>query len=128
MQAKNLTIEEIQRMLNLYAPGIKVGIHYGEIGQQKKYLIIRYKNKTEFPDEDISLNDLYRIALRLVMPNWIAIEVVCLEMIGKEVWIDQKLKVTIASMGGDADGTFIKTTSGRTYSTKNLWIKENELS
>jgi len=73
---------------------------------------------------NMPLRKIIAIAKEMEEAAWIKIETVCMNLIGKKVWVDKEIEVTIKSISGDTGKVEVLTTSGRTYSADNLWIKE----
>ena len=77
-----------------------------------------------YPEKDVTIDKLLELAwAQKNCMSWTHIETVCLQIVGTEVWVDQEIAITVASVGGNEDGTHVTSTTGRTYSTTNLWLR-----
>jgi len=99
--------------------------HYSGGGPDNTYLcMVSAAKDNSYPDENATMDELLKMAwIQKARIKWTHIETVCLQIVGTEVWVDQEIAITVASVGGDEDGTHVTSTTGRTYSTNNLWLR-----
>jgi len=94
------------------------------------YTSYAYMKSIKTSREDFSINikdplrDIIAKAKEMEKPNWVKIETVCMDLIGKTVYVDKEIEVEIVTISGTEKGIHIITTNGRTFSVENLWIKE----
>ena len=70
-----------------------------------------------------SIDELIKAAWELKRPLWTKVEMICTDIINKEVWLDKITPVTVERINITGNGTKIISTSGRTYSSDNIWLK-----
>jgi len=74
-------------------------------------------------NEYTSIDELIKAAWKLKRPLWTKVEMICTDIINKEVWLDKITPVTVERINITGNGTKIISTSGRTYSSDNIWLK-----
>ena len=100
--------------------------HYSSGDPENIYYCLTSKGVeyNTYPEKDVTIDKLLELAwAQKNRMSWTHIETVCLQIVGTEVWVDQEIPITVASVGGNEDGTHVTSTTGRTYSTNNLWLR-----
>ena len=120
-----LTLEEMQNLAHNIDKRIAIGFTPKKSNDifGNAYYTAYIDGKTKFPNMDEGINELNRFFMEITKAEWTHIKTVHLELVGEKVWVDKEVEITIVRIGADADGTYITTSSGRTYSTDNLWMK-----
>ena len=89
------------------------------------YQYLRHGYNTDFTSfNDVSIDELILAAFKLIAPTWTPLNMICTDLISKEIWIDKTTPIIVASVSMDSDGALIVSESGRTYSQECLWLKE----
>ena len=113
-----MKLEHMQNIVEMYSKDIMVGINK----HTRVYIVLFYKNKTEFPDNTVE--SIQKCCRRLLKDKFTKLTTICIGIIGTTVYIDKEIEIVVSSLDGNDEGTFVKSTTGRTYGVDNLWIKE----
>ncbi len=70
------------------------------------------------------IDKLIKIGWELKSPEWVNITTVCIDMIGKELWVDKMKPIIVETVAMGTDYTNIVSTDGDIYEADDLWMKE----
>ena len=113
-----MKLEHMQNVANMYSRDIVVGMNR----HTRTYIVLFYKNKTAFPDDTVE--SIQSKCRELLKDKFIKLDTICMNIIGSTIYVDKDIEIVVSSMGGNDEGTCVKSSSGRTYGVDNLWIKE----
>ena len=102
---------------------VGVGINNHETGD--KYIYMTHKNgKDMFNLISKTDEEILEEAKLLCEPTYIRITSVCLDLIGKEVYIDKEIPIVVKSISKNESGNNIVTSdTGKTFSADSLYLK-----
>ena len=124
------TLERATKLQELihkeFTTDILVGVGVENYSTLTNYMYMRHRNGREaFNLGGLTDIQILERAVELCEPSYTKITTICLDLIGKEIYVDKKIPITVNSFARDSEGNNIVTsTDGRTYSAENLYIKE----
>ena len=125
------TVQEINNILQGLVGNVRIyeGIHQQDANKPYYYIINLDNGKDQFGITELveagDLDGLISAAYKTKSPELLRVRTVCMNLIGREVWVDRETIITVESITGTKDEVKVLSTSGRTYSANNLWIEES---
>ena len=125
------TVQEINNILQGLVGNVRIyeGIHQQSANEPYYYIINLDNGKDQFGIAELveagDLDGLISAAYETKKLELIRVKAVCMNLIGREVWVDRETIITVESITGTKDEVKVLSTSGRTYSANNLWITES---
>ena len=124
-QGDKMTLDDKNNILNGLVGGVKI---YRMCGYSTKdeydYMSVLGTQKTEHGITDMTIDQLIQTAWKLKSPTYHQVDTICIDLIGKTLYIDQTTPITVDRINGSANGVVIVDSTGTTHTTDNLWIKE----
>jgi len=121
LQRRASEINDILESMDLEA---KLYVSGNEINSLYMLMKNISKGRMEYIDDlNTPLRDIIYLAKGLEEPKLVKLDNICMSLVGETVWVDKEVEIVVTSIGADVNGTFVKSESGRTYNTNNLWIE-----
>ena len=123
------TIDELNNILQGLVGNVQLFkvLHKGINNEPYYYLVNLDNGKDEFGITDLvkkgDLDGLISAAYKTKKVEYSRINTICMDLIGKEVWVDKEILITVAEIKATEEGTIIVSTNGRTYNSDSLWIE-----
>ena len=104
---------------------ILVGVGVDNYNTLTNYMYMKHRNgKNAFNLQKKTDKEILEIAIKMCEPNYTKITTICLDIIGKEVYVDKEIAITINSISRDSEGNNIVTSfDGISYNADNLYIR-----
>ena len=124
------TVNELNNILQGLVGNVKIFGGYHKDSKEVYYYMVNIDNsKDAFGIASLveagDLDGLISEASKLKIKEFIKIEIICTDLIGKKVWVDKEIPITISEINISTGNSTVISTKGRTYSTDNLWIENN---
>ena len=125
MKALQRAIEIEEMIHEKVSKDIYVGVGINGYNERTKYIYMYHINdKNYFGLEKMKDSQILSKAKELCESNFTKISTVCLDLIGKEVYIDKEIPIVIKGISKDESGNNIVTSdTGKTFSADSLYLK-----
>ena len=119
------TLERATKIENMLPDNIRVGVGISDYAEGTQFIFMQHKNgRDAYGLHDKTDEEILKEAKELSEPRYTKITTVCLNIIGKEIWVDKKIPIVIVSIARDSEGNnSVTSAEGKTYLADNLYIK-----
>ncbi len=124
-QGDKMTLDDKNNILNGLVGGVKIYRMCSHQGAYEyEYMQLFGSQKTEHSITDMTIDQLIQAAWKLKSPTYHQVDTICIDLIGKTLYIDQTTPITVDRINGSANGVVIVDSTGTAHTTNNLWLKE----